>query len=142
MPIRIEVKLVDGGLVPMKKTAGAACFDCFANESAVLTAGTYVPIRLGFCIAVPKGYEAVIRPRSGLAFNDDVVVVEGTIDSDYRGEVKALLKYDTWEGVYHIERGDRVCQMKIQRSEEFKLVEVQELESTERGEGGFGSTGK
>lgn len=141
MPIRVDIKLLDGGKMPEKKTEGAACFDCYSNEEIEIPAGCMDSVALGFCIAIPKGYEAVIRPRSGLAFKDRVYTIEGTIDSDYRGEVRALIKNDGAKPEFKIKRGDRVCQMKIQRSDSFMLTPVDELDETERGTNGFGSTG-
>lgn len=141
MPIRVDIKLLDGGKMPEKKTAGASCFDCCSNEEIEIPAGCMDSVALGFCIAIPKGYEAVIRPRSGLAFKDRVYAIEGTIDSDYRGEVRALIKNDRAEREFKINRGDRICQMKIQRSDSFMLTPVDELDETERGTNGFGSTG-
>ena len=141
MPIRVDVKLLNGGKMPEKKTEGAACFDCYSNEEIEIPAGCMDSVALGFCIAIPHGYEAVIRPRSGLAFKDRVYTIEGTIDSDYRGEVRALIKNDGTKPEFKIKRGDRVCQMKIQRSDSFMLMPVDELDETERGTNGFGSTG-
>ena len=96
-------------------------------------------IPLGFAIELPEGYEAVIRPRSGL-MRKGIDELIGTIDSDYRGEVMACLVNNT-EGRVKIYNGDRICQMKIQVAEQFSFKVVDRLSETERGEGGFGSTG-
>ena len=90
---------------------------------------------------LPEGYEAVIRPRSGLMVQgiDECI---GTIDSDYRGEVHACIVNNNWNGQsIRIHDGDRICQMKIQETKQFQFEIVSELSETERGKGGFGSTG-
>ena len=97
----------------------------------------------GLHIALPEGLEAQIRPRSGLAYKHGITVLNtpGTIDADYRGEVKVLLVNLSSE-VVHIESGERIAQMVIAKYEKISWKEVQELSETTRGEGGFGSTGK
>ena len=139
----ISIVLEKGGQLPVYKTAGASCMDCFARISAM--GGVSIPahsrclINLGFRIAIPEGYEGVIRPRSGLTM-DGVDVAIGTIDSDYRGEVKACMINNS-NGDYEIYSGDRICQLKIQPSEKVSLRVVDDLPKTKRGDGGFGSTG-
>lgn len=138
----MKIKLIDGGKAPEYKTAGAACADCFARlttKSVILLAGKQTMIPLGFAIELPEGYEAVIRPRSGLAGKYRIYCVTGTIDSDYRGEVKAILVNGSGKD-FTINNLDRICQMKIQKAEQFTFEVVNELSETERGSGGFGST--
>lgn len=135
----IKVKLIEGGVMPVYKTAGAACADCYARVDVNIPFGKRALVPLGFCIELPEGYEAEIRPRSGNS-KHGVDVCQGTIDEDYRGEVMACVVNNLGEGLA-VEKGSRVCQMKIQKAEQFKFVQVEELSETERGEGGFGHTG-
>lgn len=135
----IKVKLVEGGVMPVYKTKGAACADCYARLDVNIPAGKRALVPLGFCIELPEGYEAEIRPRSGNSKNG-VDVCIGTVDCDYRGEVMACVVNNLGEGLA-VEKGSRVCQMKVQKAEQFKFTQVEELSETERGEGGFGHTG-
>lgn len=145
----VSIKVIDGGRLPAYKTHGAACCDCYARidvnpdnpivDYVVLFPHERLMIPLGFAIELPEGYEAVIRPRSGL-MRKGIDELIGTIDSDYRGEVMACLVNNT-EGRVKIYNGDRICQMKIQVAEQFSFNVVDRLSETERGEGGFGSTG-
>ena len=137
----IKMKIVDGGKMPEYKTKGAACCDCYARLAApfvTIPKDARVLINLGFCIELPEGYEAVIRPRGGLS--EKIDVVEGTIDCDYRGEVKCRF-VNSSGGDFEIKNLERICQMKIQKAERFEFVAVDELSETERGAAGFGSTG-
>lgn len=135
----IKVKLVKGGVMPVYKTKGAACADCYARVDVNIPSGKRASVPLGFCIELPEGYEAEIRPRSGNSKNG-VDVCQGTVDCDYRGEVIACVVNNLGEGLA-VEKGSRVCQMKIQKAEQFKFVQVDKLSETERGSGGFGHTG-
>lgn len=139
---KIKINLSYGGVMPEYKTKGAACADCYANtldDLEIVKKGTRKTISLGFAIELPKGYEAIIRPRSGLT-SKGIDIGIGTIDSDYRGEVKACVinNSDTDFGISH---GDRICQIKIQKADKYKFVPVDKLSDTKRGSGGFGSTG-
>lgn len=137
--MKIKIKLIDTGIIPIKKTKGAACFDCFAKTSVVVKAGQTTLIPLGFAVELPKNYEMVIRPRSGLS-KAGYFVIEGTIDSDYRGEVHAIL-YNSTDKDYEIKSGDRCCQLIINKMSKVSFVLRSELTDTERGTNGFGSTG-
>jgi dUTP pyrophosphatase len=97
-------------------------------------------IRLGFILELPKGYEAQIRPRSGLSLKG-VQVQLGTIDSNYRGEVNAIVHYADSMGYFEVHKGTRIAQMKIEKVEPVTFVEVAELSETNRGGNGFGSSG-
>lgn len=139
----IRIKLISGGKMPEYKTAGSACADCCARlptENITLLAKKQTTIPLGFAIEIPEGFEAVIRPRSGLASKDMVYTIEGTIDSDYRGEVKAIV-FNNSDEDFVIHNLDRICQMKIQEARQVRFMPVDELSETERGSGGFGHTG-
>lgn len=149
MKRQVRLKLIGDGRVPQYMTSGAACADCYARiepngdnpevDWIVIHPRSRAFVPLGFAMELPEDYEAVIRPRSGLTRKgiDELI---GTIDSDYRGEVMACLVNNTDERV-KIYNGDRICQMKIQVAEQFSFSVVDELNATERGEGGFGSTG-
>lgn len=139
---KIRIKLVDGGKEPRYMTSGSACADCYARlstEYIILLRGKRTLVPLGFCMELPKGYEAVIRPRSGNS-KKGIDVALGTIDADFRGEVKANVINNSDEDFF-IHNLDRICQIKIQRAEQFVFETVDELSETDRGNGGFGSTG-
>ena len=131
--------------LPQKQTPQAAGMDIRADIDDYLTIfpGQIVLIPTGFAMSMPEGYEAQIRPRSGLAINYGITIVNspGTIDSDYRGEVKVDL-INLSNDRYEISRGDRIAQMIINKVEHVAVEEVDELDDTERGDGGFGSTGR
>ncbi len=130
--------------LPTYQTPGSAGMDLRAavSEPIRLEPGQRIPVPTGLKIAVPMGYEAQIRPRSGLALKKGLTVVNtpGTIDSDYRGEVGVLL-VNLGRQTVVIERGMRIAQMVIAPIRQVELLLVDELDETERGEGGFGSTG-
>jgi dUTP pyrophosphatase len=123
----------------------AAGFDLHAAvaEPVVLAPGERALIPTGFAMAMPRELEAQVRPRSGLAFKHGITCLNtpGTIDADYRGEVKVLL-INLGQEPFTIERGERVAQIVFQRAPQVSLEEVSELPETDRGEGGFGHTGK
>jgi len=143
--IKVRVKKVNGGIIPKKMTDNAAGFDIFArlDSSIELASGERAIIPTGFIIEVPCGFEAQIRPRSGLAMKYGLTMLNspGTIDPDYRGEVKVILCNLGKESIT-IENGDRIAQMVICPVAEPELIEVDELTETARGESGFGSTGR
>ncbi len=131
--------------LPVYATEHSAGMDLCAAvaEDVVLAPGSTVLIPTGFAIALPEGYEAQVRPRSGLAVKHSVGILNspGTIDADYRGEVKVILtNFGTKEFV--VRRGDRVAQMVVARYERVVWDEREELGGTARGEGGFGHTGR
>lgn len=128
--------------LPEYATNGAAGMDLKANinEPYILPAKGSVIIPTGLFIALPEGYEATIRSRSGLAFKYDIVAFHGLIDADYRGEIMVKL-FNFSNNDFLINPGERIAQLKIASYEKVELIEVKELVSTERGDGGFGSTG-
>ena len=130
--------------LPHYATHGAAGLDLIAavEEEIELLPGQRAAIPCGIAIELPHGYEAQVRPRSGLALNQGVTVLNapGTIDSDYRGEVKAILINHGAEP-FLIKRGTKIAQMVIARHEQAEIVESDELSDSARGAGGFGSTG-
>ena len=130
--------------LPAYATHGAAGMDVAAavDRAVILGAGQRLAIPTGFAMAVPAGYEAQIRPRSGLALKHGVTVANapGTIDSDYRGEV-AILMVNLGDQEFTIERGTRIAQMVVAPVTQVTLVATESLPDTDRGGGGFGSTG-
>jgi dUTP pyrophosphatase len=145
-PIRIAVKrLPHGGDLPLPAyaTAGAAGMDVVAAESLTLAPGARHAVATGFAIAIPEGYEVQVRPRSGLALKHGVTCLNtpGTIDHDYRGEVKVILA-NLGDQPFEIGRGDRIAQLVPAPVQRATLDEVADLDDTDRGSGGFGSTGR
>lgn len=128
--------------LPVYETSGAAGMDLRAAEAAVLQPGMRYLMPTGLSIALPEGYEAQVRPRSGLAVKHGVTVLNspGTVDSDYRGEVKVPL-INHGDKPFSIERGDRIAQMVIAPVTHATWLEVDTLDGTARGAGGFGSSG-
>ena len=142
--ISIPCTVADGAVVPEYKTSGAAGADvcAFLKEPVVLKPGKYAMISTGLAFAIPQGYEVQVRPRSGLAAKNGVTVLNtpGTIDSDYRGEVKVIL-INLGENDFTINNGDRIAQLIVAPVTLGAFQPVASLDETERGKGGFGSTG-
>lgn len=145
-PIRVLIKRLEGCDLPLpaKSTSAAAGFDLRAcvSESLTLKPGRRVLIPTGFSIALPTGWEAQIRPRSGLAAKWGITLLNspGTIDSDYRGELKVLV-INHGDEDFVVNRGDRVAQLLVAQVPDVSFQEADQLPDTERGEGGFGHTG-
>ena len=132
----------EGLPLPTYATDGAAGMDVCAAEDVELPPGGRHAVATGFAVAIPDGYEIQVRPRSGLAFKHGISVpnAPGTIDSDYRGELKVLLINHGQES-FSIQRGDRVAQLVLAPVTRAAFAEVDDLDETSRGSGGFGSTG-
>ena len=130
-------------LKPAKAHPDDAAYDLRASEDVTLTPGKPVLVPTGLYLELPVGYEAQVRPRSGLAVKAGLTVLNspGTIDAGYRGEIKCIM-YNTAETAYEVKRGDRIAQMVITRLPEIILEETDELSDSLRSAGGFGSTGK
>ena len=128
--------------LPAYATPGAAGMDVVAAEDLTLTPGARHAVATGFAMAIPEGYEAQVRPRSGLALKHGITCLNtpGTIDSDYRGEVKVILA-NLGSEPFEIRRGDRIAQLVPTPVQRATLIEVDSLDETSRGSGGFGSTG-
>lgn len=140
---KIKVKLIDGGKLPEFKTDGAVCADCYARcETPIeIKPNERKLIPLGFAVELPKGYEMIIRPRSGMT-GDGIDAGIGTIDYDYRGEVMAcLINNHGKPSSIIIENGLRICQCAIRKVPEIEFEVVEQLSPTTRGSNGFGSTG-
>ena len=129
--------------LPTRQTPLSAGLDLHANISVTIQKGERALVPTGIRVALPFGYEAQVRPRSGLALKHGVTVLNapGTIDADYRGEVGVLLINHGNED-FHIQRGDRIAQLVLTKVEMADLEEVDELPETPRGDGGYGSTGR
>ena len=141
-----EIKCVakDGVAVPSYETSGAAGADvrAFLNEPVVIPVGKRAVIPTGLFFAIPEGFEIQVRPRSGLAAKNGVTVLNtpGTIDSDYRGEVKVIL-INLGDADFTVNNGDRIAQLIVAPVTQGIFVKTDKLDETERGAGGFGATG-
>ena len=145
MPVAVKFKMLPDcrDLAPRKAHADDAAYDLRSRQDLVITPKTTVLVPTGLFLEIPPGYEAQIRSRSGLALKNALSLpnAPGTIDAGYRGEVGVIM-YNRGEVPFQIRRGDRIAQMVIAKLPEVELVEVEELEASTRGAGGFGSTGK
>ena len=144
---RVKIKFLDNGinLYTLKKaTIGSAGFDLIAaiDKFIIIEPDNSELIKCGFCLEIPKNFEAQVRPRSGLALKDMITVLNspGTIDSDYRGEVGVILINHSKKG-FEVKRGMRIAQIIFNKLPNLEINEVDELSKTDRGAGGFGSTG-
>lgn len=145
MKIQLKTKRNKGASLPSFKTEGAAGFDLAAylpNGEIILEPLERALVPTGLYFEIPKGYQGEVRPRSGLAIKSGITVLNspGTIDSDYRGEVKVIL-INLSNEPFRIKNGDRIAQMVITKYEECEITEIDILQKTDRGDGGFGSTG-
>lgn len=141
----VKIKLENGceNFCPKKAHPDDAGYDLYSRIDAVLEPLSGMAIPVGFAMELPTGYEAQIRPRSGLAAKHHITVTNspGTVDANFRGEVKAIL-YNLGKEPFVIKRGDRIAQMVICKLPEIVLVEATELSITDRNANGFGSSGK
>lgn len=146
--VTLKVKKTEGAEdleLPKYMTSGSSGVDLYAHvkDEVILNPGEYKLISTGIAIELPLGYEAQIRGRSGLAAKHGIGLVNGvgTIDADYRGEIKVILI--NWGNTpFYIQRGDRIAQMVVQRIEQVNFIVTDLLTCTDRGAGGFGHTGK
>ena len=145
----LQFKILENGYglpIPKYESEGAAGLDLLAaigeDKSIIILPGRAEMVPTGIAIALPKGFEAQIRPRSGLAVKNGITILNspGTIDSDYRGEISAMLINHSKVN-FEIERGMRIAQMIIAPVVQFNLIKTETLDETKRGAGGFGSTG-
>lgn len=135
-------KCKENAVIPKYAKSGDAGVDLTSTEEYLLKPGNRVLVSTGLKIALPDGYEAQIRPRSGLALKNGISIVNtpGTIDAGYRGEIGVIVINHGSED-FLIEKGMRICQMVINKFEQAIFEEVDELTETERGDGGFGHSG-
>lgn len=142
--ISVKIKMLDPDLpVPSYAHPSDAGADLHARESAVLQPSERALIRTGLAIALPHGYVGLVHPRSGLAAKHGITVVNapGTVDAGYRGEIMVTLLNTDNTNAFEVKRGDRIAQLVIQKVELAQFEQVQTLDDTARGTGGFGSTG-
>jgi len=141
---RIDVKIqkTNDSRVPVYKTEESAGADLFAAETGVVEAGKIKLVKTGVSFSIPEGYEAQIRPRSGLALKKGVTILNtpGTVDSDYRGEVGVIL-VNFGDNDFVFNTGDRIAQVVFSKVYRAEFILSDELDTTERGSGGFGHTG-
>ena len=143
VPVRVKRLAHGEGLdLPAYATSGAAGMDVVSAQDVVIAPGERYAVATGLAMAIPHGFEIQVRPRSGLALKHGITVpnTPGTIDSDYRGELKVILINHGAEP-FAIVRGDRVAQLVVAPVVQGSWIEVDELDETARGAGGFGSTG-
>ena len=144
-PVGVQVKRLPHGHgldLPRYATTGSAGMDVLSAEQLSLKPGQRHAVATGLALAIPAGFEIQVRPRSGLALKHGITVpnTPGTIDSDYRGELKIIL-INLGDESFAIERGDRIAQLVLAPVVQAAWSEVEELDETTRGDGGFGSTG-
>lgn len=144
---QVRIKVLENGKglpLPAYETPNSAGMDLRAaiNENITIKSGERALIKTGFAMSLPSGYEAQVRPRSGLALKKGITVLNtpGTVDADYRGEVGVIL-FNSSNEDFIVERGMRIAQMVIAPCVQAEMIEVEDLDETERGAGGFGSTG-
>ena len=139
------IRLIDDAIIPIYAKLGDAGADLVAAESVVLDAGGgRALISTGVAIAIPEGFAGFVQPRSGLALKHGITCLNtpGLIDSGYRGELKVLLVNTDPSEAFEVNKGERIAQLVIQKVEECDFQEVEELPDSERGETGFGSSGR
>ena len=145
MPFTVKISMEKGAedLFPAKAHPGDAAWDLRSRADVELPVGRSVAVPTGVRMELPENFEAQVRPRSGLAVKYDLMLTNspGTIDAGYRGEV-AVIMYNGGSAPYRVRRGDRIAQMVICRLPEVRLEQFDELTESDRGTGGFGSTGK
>ena len=137
-------KLNDDAKIPEMQTSGAAGFDLTAIRREVSEDGSYLKYHTGIALEIPEGYEGQIRPRSSIAKNTDLILINspGTIDADYRGEIIVVFKPLKPAFAKTYKPGDRIAQIVFNKVEKADIVIAHELSNTQRDEGGFGSTGE
>lgn len=137
-------RLTETAAAPTRAHDDDAGYDLRASEAATLQPGTRASVGTGVAVAIPDGHAGLVLPRSGLAARHGISLVNapGLIDAGYRGEVRVLLLNTDREAAFEVAPGDRIAQLVIVRHEAPELVEVDSLDETVRGDGGFGSTGR
>ena len=139
----MKYMLAPGATAPTRATEGSAGYDLTASESTPLYPGHRAIVSTGVSLQLPEGLAASVRPRSGLAAKHGITVLNtpGLVDPDYRGEIKVIL-YNTSDRFFMVNRGDRIAQLTFEHFLTPNLEQVDDLDHTERGTGGFGSTGR
>ncbi|MBH0235604.1 dUTP diphosphatase [Helicobacter pylori] len=141
MKIKIQ-KIHPNALIPKYQTEGSSGFDLHAVEEVMIKPHSVGLVKIGICLSLEVGYELQVRTRSGLALNHQVMVLNspGTVDNDYRGEIKVILANLSDED-FKVQVGDRIAQGVVQKTYKAEFIECERLDETSRGSGGFGSTG-
>ena len=139
--VDVNIKLMLGGITPKRGSTGACAYDLYAASGGSIGAGKRGTIPTGVCVGLPSGYYAKIESRSGLASNYGLIALGTICDSDYRGEYKVML-FNSGDKDFEYHRGDRIAQLIILKHEVANFEVVDNLEETDRGIGGFGSSGK
>ncbi len=141
MKIKIQ-KIHPNALIPKYQTEGSSGFDLHAVEEVVIKSHSVGLVKIGICLSLEVGYELQVRTRSGLALNHQVIVLNspGTVDNDYRGEIKVILA-NLSDKDFKVQVGDRIAQGVVQKTYKAEFIECERLDETSRGSGGFGSTG-
>ena len=137
----VPVAVGDGGVLPAYASSHAAGADLRATEAVEILPGSRHAVSTGLKLELPPGHVGLVWPRSGLALRHGIDTLAGVIDSDYRGEVRVVL-VNHGEEPFRISQGDRVAQLLLQRVERASFIAVDDLEESQRGQGGFGSTGR
>lgn len=142
--INVEIILEDGAIMPEYQTTDSAGFDISCIEQVELMPQETKLVRTGLKMAIPRGYELQLRPRSGLSLKTELIIKNSpaTIDADYRGEIKVILKNSSFDKVIKFNKGERICQGVFNQVPQAIFNSVSDLNKTNRGDGGFGSTGK
>ncbi|GAA8122329.1 dUTP diphosphatase [Helicobacter pylori] len=141
MKIKIQ-KIHPNALIPKYQTDGSSGFDLHAVEEVMIKPHSVGLVKIGICLSLEVGYELQVRTRSGLALNHQVMVLNspGTVDNDYRGEIKVILA-NLSDKDFKVQVGDRIAQGVVQKTYKAEFIECERLDETSRGSGGFGSTG-
>ncbi len=141
MKIKIQ-KIHPNALIPKYQTEGSSGFDLHAVEEVTIKPHSVGLVKIGICLSLEVGYELQVRTRSGLALNHQVMVLNspGTVDNDYRGEIKVILA-NLSDKDFKVQIGDRIAQGVVQKTYKAEFIECERLDETSRGSGGFGSTG-
>ncbi|MFP6232914.1 dUTP diphosphatase [Helicobacter pylori] len=141
MKIKIQ-KIHPNALIPKYQTEGSSGFDLHAVEEVMIKPHSVGLVKIGICLSLEVGYELQVRTRSGLALNHQVMVLNspGTVDNDYRGEIKVILA-NLSDKDFKVQVGDRIAQGVVQKTYKAEFIECERLDETSRGSGGFGSTG-
>ena len=140
-PVPLPALVGEGGSLPEYSSAGAAGADLRASEAVTIAPGARAAVPTALRLQIPPGHVGLVWPRSGLAVRHGIDTLAGVIDSDYRGEVRVVL-VNHGDEPFRIEKGDRVAQLLVQRVERAAFAAVPSIEETDRGGGGFGSTGR
>ncbi len=138
----MKIKLLSNeAKVPVRSNSTDAGADVFSSEDLIIGPLERKPVSTGISIEIPNGFYGRIAPRSGLAYKNGIDVLAGVVDSSYRGEIKVILFNSDKENDFEIKKGDRIAQLIIEDHFNFEFEVAEELSYTQRGSGGFGSTG-